>query len=46
MSVSCYAPTREAKREDKHQFYGYLTKALTSVPDNDIDVFVGDFNAC
>ena len=44
--ISCYAPTRLARREDKDQFYDKLDTIISSIPTNDKYVLLGDFNAC
>ena len=43
--VSCYAPTRSARREDKDAFYEDLSAVLTGIPDSDMYVVLGDLNA-
>ena len=44
-AISCYAPTRLARREDKDQFYDKLDTIISSIPTNDKYVLLGDFNA-
>lgn len=43
--VSCYAPTRAASREEKDKFYDELGGVLSGIPDSDLYVMLGDFNA-
>ena len=43
--VSCYAPTRAASRQDKENFYDDLGAVLAGIPDTDMYVLLGDFNA-
>ena len=44
--VSCYAPTRAASRQEKDAFYDDLGALLAGIPDRDLYVLLGDFNAC
>ena len=43
--ISCYAPTRLARREDKDQFYDKFDTIISSIPTNDKYVLLGDLNA-
>ena len=43
--VSSYAPTRAASREEKDKFYDELGGVLSSIPESDLYVLLGDFNA-
>ena len=43
--VSCYAPTRAARREDKDAFFQDLERIIASVPSGELYVVLGDFNA-
>ena len=44
--VSCYAPTRAARREEKDKFCEELSSnVLTNIPDSDMSVLLGGFNA-
>ena len=43
--VSCYAPTRAVSREEKDKFYDDLDGVLSSIPESDLYVLLGDFNA-
>ena len=43
--VSCYAPTRAARREVKNAFFQELYHMLASVPSGEKYVVLGDFNA-
>ena len=42
--MSCYAPTRAASRKEKDKFYD-LGAVLSSTPESDLYVVLGDFNA-
>lgn len=43
--ISCYAPTRSARREEKDQFYDELDAILSSIPTDEKYILLGDFNA-
>ncbi len=43
--VSCYVPTRAASRQEKDAFYDDLGTLLAGIPDSDLYVLLGDFNA-
>ena len=43
--VSCYAPTRTASREEKNNVFGDLDDMLCLIPEEDMYVILGDFNA-
>jgi exonuclease III len=43
--VQCYAPTDDAKIEEKEQFYSLLDKTLTNIHRSHIILMMGDFNA-
>ena len=43
--VTCYAPTEEAEKEKKDNFYDSLQSTLEDVPKHDVLVVLGDFNA-
>ena len=43
--LSCYAPTFAAKSEDKDNFFNHLQDAISSIPSNESNVLLGDFNA-
>ena len=43
--VTCYAPTEEAKKEEKDNFYDSLQSILEDIPKHDVLVVLGDFNA-
>ena len=43
--VSCYAPTRAASREEKDKFYDELGGVLSCIPESDLYILLGDFNA-
>ena len=44
--ISCYAPTFARPRKEKENFYGELRDCLLSIPERDMYVVLGDFNAC
>ncbi|XP_065575573.1 craniofacial development protein 2-like [Artemia franciscana] len=44
--LTCYAPTNEAKDDDKDGLYVLLSSELSSVPPHDYLIVLGDFNAC
>ena len=43
--VTCYAPTEEAEKEEKENFYDSLQSILEDIPKHDVLVVLGDFNA-
>ena len=43
--VTCYAPTEEAEKEEKDNFYDSLQLILEDIPKHDVLVVLGDFNA-
>ena len=43
--ASCYAPTRAANREEKDKFLEKLDNMLSLIPEDDMYVILGDFNA-
>lgn len=43
--VQCYAPTEEAKDDQKDKFYDTLNQTLKNVPRKDFKIVMGDFNA-
>ena len=43
--VSCYAPTYAQPRHVKNEFFDTLRGTLLSIPEKDLYVVVGDFNA-
>ncbi len=43
--LQAYAPTDNAEPDDKDTFYGHLQQTLDMIPDRDILIFGGDFNA-
>jgi Reverse transcriptase (RNA-dependent DNA polymerase) len=43
--IECYAPTNSATDEDKEWFYDQLRETLTKVPNGDVVLIGGDFNA-
>jgi len=43
--ASCGAPTRSARRDEKDRFYDELSSFIDSVPDSDVYILLGDFNA-
>ena len=43
--ASCYTPTRSARREDKDRFYDEQESFLDGVPDSDVFILFGYFNA-
>ncbi|XP_065176365.1 uncharacterized protein LOC135806138 [Sycon ciliatum] len=43
--ISCYAPTFARPRHEKEKFYGELRDCLLSIPERDLYVVLGDFNA-
>ena len=43
--VTCYAPTEEAEKEEKDNFYDSLRSILEDIPKHDVLVVLGDFNA-
>ena len=43
--LSCYAPTFAASREEKDEFYCVLQQALSSIPQRENFVLLGNFNA-
>ena len=43
--VTRYAPTEEAEKEEKDNFYDSLQSILEDIPKHDILVVLGDFNA-
>ena len=44
--VVCYAPTDIAEAEEKDQFYQSFEDVLQSAHAHDLQVVIGDFNAC
>ena len=44
--VCCYAPTFAQARHAKDAFFNDLRGCLSSVPEKDLYIIVGDFNAC
>ncbi|XP_042227797.1 uncharacterized protein LOC121870091 [Homarus americanus] len=44
-TVVCYAPTNTAPDEAKDALYGQLQDVWSSIPDRDIEIVLGDFNA-
>ena len=43
--ASCYAQTRAASREEKDNFFNDLDDMLSLIPEEDMYVLLGDFNA-
>ena len=43
--VQAYVLTEAATEEDKDEFYGQLQDVISSVPQHDILLLIGDFNA-
>ena len=43
--LSCFAPTRAARRTEKDKFYNELQQALATIPSDQSYVILGDFNA-
>ncbi|KAI8115525.1 Craniofacial development protein 2 [Lucilia cuprina] len=43
--IQCYAPTEEADDGSKDEFYEKLTSSIQKLPNRDILVLTGDFNA-
>ncbi|XP_042243416.1 craniofacial development protein 2-like [Homarus americanus] len=43
--VVCYAPTNTSPDESKDAFFEQLQDVLSSIPDRDIKIVLGDFNA-
>ena len=43
--IQCYAPTILASDEEVENFYSTLQETMDSIPNRDIKVLMGDFNA-
>jgi hypothetical protein len=43
--VCCYAPTEEADQQQKDEFYEKLDKSYEEIPQHDVRMIMGDFNA-
>lgn len=43
--IQCYAPTNDHEEESKSQFYEQLDNLLNKLPNRDVNVLMGDFNA-
>ncbi|XP_073811664.1 uncharacterized protein [Musca autumnalis] len=43
--IQCYAPTEDAEPTLKNDFYDQLTATIRNVPNRDILILMGDFNA-
>ena len=44
--VICYAPTEEAEKEEKNNFYNSLQSTLEDIPKHNVLLIPGDFNTC
>ena len=45
MFIQVYAPTNDAKDDDKEDLYQSLQTAINKVPKRDLLLLMGDFNA-
>ena len=43
--IQCYAPTSNTKDEEMEEFYKTLQETIDSIPNRDIKIISGDFNA-
>ena len=43
--IQCYAPKSNAKDEEMEEFYDTLQETIDSIPNRDIKIISGDFNA-
>ena len=43
--IQCYSPTNDSDDEKKEEFYEQLQAELENVPNHDVKILIGDFNA-
>lgn len=43
--TQCYAPTEDSSQNQKDEFYSLLDNTLHNIPNKDITILMGDFNA-
>ena len=43
--IQCYSPTKDSDDEKKEEFYEQLQAELENVPNHDVKLLIGDYNA-